>query len=236
MRKQQQKLTELNQIKNKLLSIISHDIRSPINNLVGLIEMHEEGDIDAQTTQNFIQKISKETKKTSALLDEILVWAKSQLQGIEPNKTQFKLKELLEQIIVNQESSAEEKGVQLEIIGCETTVFADREMIHLALRNIIGNAIKFAPPKTGLVQISVETKPNFGLVHVLDNGKGLSNKSLEFIRNRQSYTQEGSEHEKGFGIGMLLSQEFIDLNKGKLGIQNSQNGGAQFSLEIPLGN
>lgn len=232
LQKQQLRFENLNEIKNKLLAVLAHDIRGPLNNLVKISELIDEDDIDKRNSEKFMKLLTKEVKNTVNLLDDVLIWIKSQIEGLQANKVLFDLKSLCEKVIDENIVKAEMKGVKIELKGNAIKTFADKEMIALALRNLLSNAIKFSPKETGLIIFEIKNQNGAPEISITDNGEGLADFEIEKIKKLISFTNSGTNSEKGFGIGLFLTNEFLRQNNAVLDMKNAQNGGAQFSIKF----
>lgn len=233
-RKQQLKMAQLNNIKDKMISIITHDLRSPIYNLQGLIEHSETNFDNPDQIKAFMTKIKKELKTTSELMEDVLTWVKGQLTDIKPNKISFDVKELINYVIQVNQSTVEKKNIKVRLTGEPLMLYADKEMIHLGIRNIYANAIKFSPSQNGIINIEIEKLNNYGVIKISDNGIGLNKKEIDLICKKQPFTNMGTAKEKGFGLGLILTVDFLEKNEGKLQITSEKGKGASFSLIIPL--
>ena len=121
---------------------------------------------------------------------------------------------------------AEMKGVKIELKGNAIKTFADKEMIALALRNLLSNAIKFSPKEKGLIIFEIKNQNGAPEISITDNGEGLADFEIEKIKKLISFTNSGTNSEKGFGIGLFLTNEFLRQNNAVLDMKNAQNGGA----------
>jgi signal transduction histidine kinase len=229
---QQNKFESLNEIKNKLIAVLAHDIRGPLNNLVHLSDLINNHELDKEESEAMMKTLIREIKSAANLLDDVLIWIKSQIEGLETNKVLFELSALCEKVIDENKIKAELKGIKIEFKGFEHQVFADKDMIALALRNLLTNAIKFSPKATGKILVELRKDGNHPTISITDNGKGLSKSEIEKIRELKSFTNSGSSDEKGFGIGLFLTNEFLRQNDAELNVENAQNGGAQFSIKF----
>ncbi|MFY0674459.1 MAG: HAMP domain-containing histidine kinase [Bacteroidia bacterium] len=232
LQKQQIRFKNLNQVKNKLIAVLAHDLRGPLHNLVQVTELLNKGDLDKEEADILMGALSKDVKSSAELLDDVLIWIRSQLEGLQTNKVLFDLKDIVINVVEENKVKAELKGVALQVKGESSKIFADKDMIALAIRNLLTNAIKFSPPKNGEVIIDLNFEQGIPILSVIDNGKGLSKMEILKIKELKSFTNNGSNAEKGFGMGLFLTNEFLNQNEAQLDVTNAKKGGAQFSIKF----
>lgn len=233
--KQKNELEQSNRIKDKLISIISHDFRSPLNSLEGVLVLFTEGQIKESEMKVLAQDLRLKVNITTSLLDNLLNWAKNQMQGINPGPEAFDVSTLTLETIHLVEMQAENKGVIIldEISSHEhTMVFADYEMMKLVLRNLLSNAIKFTK-KGDKVVIKASKSDDFFSIFIQDSGVGISNEQLEFLFTNQTNSTLGTSQEKGTGLGLMLCKDFVEKNGGQIMVQTVEGEGSTFSFTIP---
>lgn len=231
--KQQNQLKELDILKSKLISILSHDLRSPLNSIKGVLELYNVGHLTDDEMKPLMADLGKQVNATSGLLEDLLFWVKSQMEGITPNKTKFQIGEMVNESLERAEMRARQKNIPLEVEPMpETYVFADREMIKLAFRNLISNAVKFTPSGKGSIKVLLKQRGEKVILCVKDNGIGIAPDKVEQLKSKKSFTSHGTSNEKGFGIGLMLSSDFIEQNDGQLLIESTKGMGSSFGLEL----
>jgi len=235
----EKKLIELNSDKDRFIQILSHDLRSPFNSLLGfsdllLKNLHK---YDMQKIENQIRIIHQTIHQTYDLLEQILLWAKSQSGKLtlELQKLEF-LKEITE-IIKTLENQANEKYIKLNYFETEKIILtADLNMFKTVMRNLISNAIKFTH-KNGQINISAERNHNHAIITVSDNGIGIDKnvipKLWEFGDN---YSTEGTNNEKGTGFGLTLCKELIEKHGEQIWVESEVGKGSDFKFTLPLCN
>lgn len=225
-------LQKNNQIKDKLFSIISHDLRSPLATTKGLLLLLKDEPNLPEEFKIYFNQASKSIDATFMLLDNLLKWSAAQMQSIKVRPFAFSVQALIQEIQEIYASVAQEKKIELLTnIPQDYKVFADRDMLHLVFRNLINNAIKFTPEQ-GKIQISVQKQDKEVLVYIKDTGVGIPKEHLEKIF--EGFSTRGTASEKGIGLGLQLCKEFITLNNGKLNVESEPNEGSTFSFNIPL--
>jgi signal transduction histidine kinase len=232
---QTEELLTTNELKNKLFSIVSHDLRNPILSLNEIINLFNEGVITDDEIKSYMPLISKNIKNTSALLENLLHWSRSQLQGerIQKNNFNLRIAALLQVSIL--EPLANEKKIKIENTIDETqVVFADRDMIELVLRNLISNSIKYCN-NGGTISISSTIEDQFIQVCVKDNGLGIAKDNLQKLFGLNNFSTLGTNKELGTGLGLLLCREFITKNGGKIWVESVLKEGSKFCFTIPMG-
>lgn len=233
---QNKQLEELNAIKDKLLSIIGHDLRSPISSLKGLVDLLKNSTLTEQQIRHFSNLMSTSLVSTSHLLDNLLFWAKSQMEGIHVNARSFDLQPVVRQNRDLVKGRAEEKGVLLvtEEAGMPLMVYADEIMVDMVIRNLVENAIKFS--RSGdTVNISAHMKSHLATITIQDTGLGIQPEDHAKIFNRSiSYTTSGTSREKGSGLGLSLCKELVEKNGGRIWFESEPGKGTFFAFTLPV--
>lgn len=225
-------LEKNNEIKTKLFSIISHDLRSPLATTKGLLLLLKDEPNLPQEFRLYLNQMSKNLDGTFILLDNLLKWSAAQMQSIKVKPSPFSAQQLIHEIIEIYKPVAEEKQIQLlNSLHQDYTLFADRDMLHLVLRNLVSNAIKFTPEK-GKIEISAEQQNDKVVIHIKDTGVGIPKEHLTKIF--EGLTTRGTAAEKGTGLGLQLCKEFITLNNGQIYVNSIENEGTTFSFTVPL--
>lgn len=230
---QSEELKNMNSLKDKLFSIISHDLKGPIFGIRELIKLSQNGDVSRDDFFDILPEINKSMDSVSILLENLLAWTSSQMKGEFIQKKQFDLDKLVDQEIALFDNMAKEKGITLRIQRYgNLNVFADKNMIDLSLRNLISNAIKFSG-RGDLVTVILKDMDNEVQVKVKDTGLGISPENLEKLRRRESFTTPGKNKEGGTGLGMLLVHEYVTKNGGELHIHSTESQGSEFTFSLP---
>lgn len=230
---QAQKLRELNQLKDKLFSIISHDLRSPLGSLFTLLNLTKEGYFTEEGFKKVVDELSKNVGYTSALLENLLKWAQSQLHGAKINPTIFKLSQLAEEKLKLYAKQASDKGIVVSnLIDPKVLVFADSDMIELVFRNLIANAIKYSN-KGSNVTISASNSNGNVLVCIADTGLGIPPENMGKLFGKEIFTTYGTSHEKGTGLGLILCKDFVSINGGEIWANSTVGKAASSTLQYP---
>ncbi len=232
--RQAKELKESNLTKDKIFSIISHDLRGTVNQLPELLNLMESGHLTLDEFKLLLPELKQNATNLSTLTDNILHWAKSQIHGIEIVKTWFNLNEIVKENVLLSMRQAQKKSIQLtNNVNVDQLVFADKDTIRLLLRNLISNGIKFTP-NNGKVTISTQIHESSIYVSVADTGIGLSKKEVDSIFGQGYYTKRGTGGEKGSGLGLKLCREFAEKNGGTLTIESAVGQGSKITFCIPL--
>lgn len=232
------KLKEAIDAKDRLITIISHDLRSPLASVTSLLEILSQdfNDLDAEAHIKIINSCFRSAKRTSELVENLLMWARSQSEQIKLNTQEVNLSFLLTDVIESLQSTADLKSILLKNrVVPDTWFFGDRETIATVLRNLISNAIKFTP-EGGIISIekSILSETEIA-IHVKDTGVGISDENIQKIFDiGEGYTTAGTNEEKGSGFGMILCKEFVERNKGKLWMESTLGKGSTVSFTLPM--
>lgn len=220
--------------KNKMLSIISHDLRTPIQSVRNLLDLHEKKIMPDEALVNYVPELNREMGQVSDLLENLLAWSKQQQDSHGLKKERTALQPLVLEICALYEFYAKGKSVQLvaEVPdGLELT--GNRQMVKTVLRNLVSNAIKFSHPG-GRVTIGATAVNHEARITITDNGMGISPANIFRIVNGEEFTTRGSGGEYGSGLGLALCREFIQKNGGRLNINSTPAVGSAFSFTWPL--
>lgn len=234
-RRYQKELVGLNQTKNKLLSIIGHDLRSPLNSLKGLLNLIQHRSLSQEEFSRFTVQLSNNTEHLSYTLDNLLQWAVSQMKGFSPAPVNFELRQLSEQEYNLLAEAAKQKKITIENkIPAEISAYADVNHIGLVIRNLLNNAIKFTP-QGGRILLEAEQQQDEIIVRISDTGPGIDEALVsQLFSNQQSEISRGKNKESGTGLGLMLCREMIGYNKGKIWAWSKKGRGSTFSFTLPL--
>ena len=233
-RLQAEELQRLNQLKDRIFSIISHDLRGPLVNLSEVLKMTTTGQITNEEFKLLSPTLSKDILYTTELLENILHWSRSQMKGYGINKEFFDLKGIIVNEVNYHLPSATSKELSIvQDVFPGALVYADMLMIQIVVRNILNNAIKFCNACCE-IQINAVYDDNFMRLCISDNGIGMSPEMLKALNEGGNLSTRGTINEKGTGLGLVVCREFIEKNGGKLLIESSVGKGSSFSIFIPV--
>ncbi|WP_316783278.1 HAMP domain-containing sensor histidine kinase [Pedobacter frigiditerrae] len=231
---QKNQLEESNSEKNKLMSIISHDLRSPLTNIQNYLVLLNQLQIDNSERRAIEEALLKSTNNAMEMLSNLLHWSKSQMEGPQVHLIEVNLLAVLANTLAIENTSALKKEITLtNNIPSQLNVIADVDMLQLVMRNLISNAIKFTP-QGGSINIDAKILPNECKITVSDNGQGIPEDKKNDIFSIKSKPVYGTANEKGVGLGLVLCKEFIELQGGKIGFESSLSKGSSFFIFIPL--
>jgi PAS domain S-box-containing protein len=226
-------LRDLNQVKTRMMSIIAHDLRSPLATLTGVLEVADSGMLTEQEFRDLIPMISRGVTDASGLLENLLHWSKSQLEGEVIQPERFNLKELITQNLVLFEKKLAEKGVKLsETVAADAEVFADRDMISLVIRNLVGNAVKFCRPGDR-IGLSCLMDADWTTLCVADTGVGMDPGLVGKLFGFDIVSRLGTQQERGTGLGLKLCRDFVEKNGGKIRVESAPGKGSRFFVSLP---
>lgn len=233
MEEQSRELAGLLEMKDKFFSIVSHDVRSPIHALVGILEMLDEGNLTQEELRQLTQSLKIRLDNTRKLLDNLLDWALVQMNEITIQEEPLELKDLVEQNLTFFRE-INDKNIQfINHVDEDTSVLADKNMLDLIIRNLVANSIKFTR-EGGFVDISAKDKDNDTLVvSIKDNGIGMNEEQKSQLFNTTVlYTTKGTANEKGTGLGLKLCKEFVERMGGDIWVESKEGEGSTFKFTI----
>ena len=229
-------LQEVNATKDKFFSIISHDLKSPLNSLMGLLNilLKYGSAISNDERKDLTKKIDGSVKALTNLLDNLLKWSMAQTDTIDYLPRVLDVRQEVTRIVKLVALNAEQKSIKIEQdIANGTLIFADADMINFILRNLITNSVKFTYPG-GKIKIVGKTVGKKVQVYVMDNGMGIPKDNLKrLFRIDTTVSTKGTNNETGTGLGLLLIKEFVEKNKGKIEVDSAEGKGTRFLLTFP---
>ncbi|RXK86706.1 sensor histidine kinase [Filimonas effusa] len=227
-------LTASNKVKDKLLGIVSHDFKTPLNNLYWLLDHMIPGTTSPERISRLRLEVSVELKRISMTMDNILNWSLTQTNGLIPRPENLLLPVLFEQILVETALAARKKQIILEVqVADSIMVWADPAQLRLVLLNLMHNAVKFSNTGGKVVLSAVNTSLTFVEIAVSDSGIGMTKGEAEQLLNAQTVSsRQGTAKEAGTGMGILLCREFISANGGVLYLESREGAGTRFYFQL----
>lgn len=237
LEKSEQHLRGVNQTKNKLFSIIGHDLRGPIGAFQGLMKLFKDGEMTKEEFLGFVPKLTSDIDNIAFTLNNLLSWGQTQMNGSVTTPSITSLEHIVAENISLLSEIALNKSITLvNTIEPNTITFCDSNQIDIVVRNLLSNAIKFTPDK-GSVTIGAVQKSKFWEIHVRDTGIGMNEETLGKIFKKDStHTTYGTNDEKGTGLGLSLCKEMVEKNKGIIWVDSAVNKGSSFYFTIPKAN
>jgi signal transduction histidine kinase/uncharacterized protein HemY len=232
IKKRSVELEQLNQVKDKFFSIISHDLRSPMNALSGILNLMDKGKVTPEEFSRLSKELRAQFDHTKTLINNLLDWALLQMDKLKIQKEKIDLQALAD-TNATLVSSLNVKEVKiLNQIDNTTFAMGDTNMINLVLRNLIMNAIKFSESGS-TVEIMAKTEGENYVVSVKDHGVGISPEVQKMLFEKTSgYSTRGTANEKGTGLGLILCKEFVERNGGKIWLESEEGKGSTFYFTV----
>jgi signal transduction histidine kinase len=231
-------LKELNTMKDKFFSIISHDLKGPVyaqSNIISIMADDFES-VSEQDKKEYLELLNESTTHTTHLLENLLTWGRSQMNKITVNYTDFDLYQNIEQTVSLLRTNANLKNITIENHCPEGTMMkADPNLISTVIRNVTNNSIKFTPDG-GTIKIEY-SKPNIKdhLVTISDNGVGMDQETASYLfRLDKAKSTPGTKDEKGTGLGLIIVKEFIDKHNGSIWVKSEIGKGTKTFFTIPV--
>ncbi|MCU0437112.1 MAG: PAS domain-containing sensor histidine kinase [Raineya sp.] len=226
-------MEKLNKLKDRLISIMAHDIRNPLATLQGLLDVLNEDDISPEQFKELVPEINQQIDQVRHLLDNVLNWIKNQLNRNTTKPQILQLNKIIDSVGLLFTQDFKHKNIHFSYdISPNLYVYADKDMLELTLRNLISNAIKFTN-HGGQILILAQKQENHIKVKVQDNGVGLNQEKIHKILNGEFVSHTGTNREIGTGLGLNLCIEFIKMNNGSMEIHSEEGKGSEFIFFIP---
>lgn len=229
---QAQQLSDLNHLKDRLFSIVAHDLRGPIASLTALLDMAENSRLSPEEFKTMLTTLSRNVGYASATLENLLYWSMSQLEGFSVNPRRFELAPMVLDKLVLYEKRAADKAITLENkIRPGIFLFADADMIGIVLRNLVSNATKFCK-RNDVIAVTAEENGDTITVCVSDTGCGMDAEKIGKLFGAEVVTSPGTLNEKGTGMGLKLCKEFVEKNAGRFWLESHPGKGSKFYFRL----
>ena len=233
---QNDELEDLNATKDKFFSIISHDLKGPLNSLTsfsGLL-MNHTSSLSTEEIQMLAKDLDKSLKNLFALLENLLQWSRSQTGNIEFKAEEFDLTEMLNENKKLLEKQAANKNISMEVKNTKPIIAkAHPNSISTVIRNLLSNSIKFTE-ENGQLKMGIVEESKRYVVKIADNGVGMpKDVANKIFRIDTKHSTQGTAKEKGTGLGLILCKEFVEKNGGEIWVKSEEGKGTIFSFTIP---
>lgn len=229
------RLKESNTVKDKLFSTISHDLRTPLAGIVQMMNVLESGLLSRDETRELLQSLKQQSQASLETMNALLLWGKTQLQGINVCKTTFRCKPVVEQTVALFSNQTHQKSLSIrDQVPDELYLSGDIDHFHIIIRNLFSNAIKFSYPH-GIISITVSTtsQPGYAVFAIRDQGKGMKEELHKKLFKPLACSDDGTEGEKGTGLGLILCKDFVEANGGKIWCESVPASGSVFYFSMP---
>jgi signal transduction histidine kinase len=231
------RLHQLNADKDRFISILGHDLKSPFNNILGFSEIltNEIDSLNKDEINDIVRNIHKSAQITNKLLEDILTWAKTQQGKIPCNRQILSFADICKNVIDILKPNADEKNITINYSASNLlNVFVDIDMLKTIIRNLVSNAIKFTN-NDGAININAEENFENVTISVSDNGIGIAHDELKKLFNiSEIITTKGTAGETGTGLGLLLCKEFVGKHGGEIWVESEVGKGSEFKFTLPM--
>ncbi|MBS1521245.1 MAG: tetratricopeptide repeat-containing sensor histidine kinase [Bacteroidetes bacterium] len=236
LNEQAHKLNDLNNLKDRLISVLAHDLRAPLSTLRGLFGLLEDDTISHDQFLTMIPQALKKLEYTSDFLDTLLFWINSQMENFDSSAKSFPVKDVISYEVSNYTEQAAEKGIKLtDNVSENITVAADPNSIRIVTRNLITNAIKFSRKDDTIIVSAYQKDDNYILISVKDSGVGMTEKQANKLFKSKVDSGTGTNNESGTGMGLLFCKDLIEKCNGKIWVESTQGSGTEFFFTLPIG-
>ena len=230
--KKAEELESTNATKNKLFSIVAHDLRSPLVSIQNYLELLTEYKLSEEEKQGMEHDLLEKTKHTGQMLSNLLSWTMKQMDGVSVKLEELNLADTLSPVLQLQQPVAAEKCISVKNeINPQAYVIADANMLQLVVRNLFSNAVKFTPPG-GEIVVGTELQDQYWLISVCDSGVGIPRETQDRIFSLNMQSTFGTKNEKGAGLGLILCKEFTELQGGIIWFESATGRGTTFYVRF----
>jgi signal transduction histidine kinase len=236
LEEQKKQLEEANATKDRLFSIIAHDLKVPFRTLKSMFDLMEISDLTNEDKDFFIKKIKQYNQDTAHLLDNLLLWSRNQMSSESIKPQEFVLTSEVKNCLVLFQEVASNKKINIQIEYSDSfVVWADIHMTQFIIRNLISNAIKFSNSESSII-IKTYLSENYGILEVQDFGIGMTQGKVANIFKLSHERSLGTEKEVGTGLGLPLCKIYIEKNKGEISVESQEGIGSKFLVKFQLSN
>lgn len=226
-------LDRLNIVKDKIFSILAHDLKAPLDSLLGMVKLIDEDNLSQSEFEEYLPIISQNLGNNSMLLENLLIWSRSQMRGMNVQLSRLNLHKIVGENIRFLLSSGYFKGQLIaNYVPKNIEVEADKNMIDIVFRNLLTNALKFTSEGDQIV-VDIKESENVYTVCVSDQGTGISEEGLKKLFGKDFHSTNGTHQEKGTGLGLILTKELVQKNKGEIWAESTLGSGSTFCFTLP---
>lgn len=223
-----------NQAKDRLLNIVSHDIKSPLSNFESLLRISKEKLINKEEFENYIEDLREQFSPIQQTVMELLEWSKMQMHAMTPNPEVLDLKEVVDETVKALLPNITQKKLNLEMDDQLDFLFADKTHLKIVLRNILHNAIKFTPVK-GDIKFSTQASHDQGVIHIFNSGDTMAQSAIdEVMQGKVVSSTPGTKGEQGTGLGLNVCLDLVKKNNGNMEIESKESHGTTFKIRLPI--
>ncbi|PLX12048.1 MAG: hypothetical protein C0597_14095 [Marinilabiliales bacterium] len=238
MIKSEQELSQANATKNVFFSIIAHDLKGPVGNFTQLLNLLKENfnDISNDEKLDYLNILQALSKKTNTLLDDLLLWARIQMNTLEFSIELTNIKSLIQSSVEIVKEKAQEKNIEIISDINDLDVEINESSVKTVIRNLLSNAIKFSH-RNSKIEISsfVNEDLNSITISVKDSGVGIPKENLDkLFKIESSFSTFGTDKEKGTGLGLIICKELVRKNNGTIRVESTEKKGTTFHFTLPV--
>ncbi len=237
LKQNSEELKQLNADKDRFMQILAHDLRNPFNVLLGFSDLliRNFKNYDDDLIKYYLDIIKQTSERTYLMLDELLLWSKSQAGKLPFEPSNINLSELIASIYSETKTNAQRKNITIKLsVPDNFQIIADGNMLKTVIRNLVSNAIKFTR-KDGEITIDTHLDDSKVVIAIADNGIGISKTDQEKLWNNSNpHSTVGTDNEKGTGLGLLLCKDFVEKHGGKIWVESEEGFGSNFKIQLPL--
>ncbi|MFD2742010.1 MULTISPECIES: sensor histidine kinase [Sphingobacterium] len=231
---QRQRLQILNQDKERIMSIVAHDVRSPFSMLEDMVFLLHQQVINGSVSEEYILQLQKQIAKQKEVLDDILSWSSRSMRGQQKLNATTQVAEVVDNLIPLIQASSDSKRIKIIAdVDRYFPLYVDPDHLMIILRNVLSNAIKFSN-SNDFVKISVSKDMGYGFIHIQDNGIGMEKDQAEYLFHTIQERSLGTDNEPGAGLGLLLCHELIKHNNGIVKVESVPGYGSRFTVGFPM--
>lgn len=228
-------LKESNQVKDKLFSIIGHDLSGPVAGTTNLLSLMNQSDFTPEEQKLMLAELHKQSELTAGVLNSLLNWGKTQLQGVGVHSVTFAPAEIIQKNMQVLQPMANNKQIAMSAsVSNDIRIRADQDHFDFIIRNLVSNAIKFTHSMGAIhIEASATQQEGFVVFSVKDNGTGISQEIKAHLFNINPKRSYGTKGEKGTGLGLMLCREFVEANHGRIWLDSTEGTGTTFYFTLP---
>lgn len=235
LRSQKAALEEASYQKDKIFSILSHDLRMPISSLSGVLQLLDKQSLSEEAFAKIKHALGKQITSLNTTLDNLLLWSRNQMEGVtDVQASVCALYDIIENNRLLLTSAANQKRIVIHNdVSVMAKAYADVHHVDIIVRNLLLNAIKFTE-EGGSITVQCREQDHEMILDIIDTGIGMTDDQIgKLFKINTHFTTSGTKNEKGAGLGLLLCKEFVEANHGKLSVKSEPGNGSQFSVTLP---